>query len=162
MSTRGIFCAVKGGEYKVAIYNHSDSYPSWLGSKLLNKFRDEETREDFSFAISSVEAGDDEDQSSSALEIIDEILRGERDKINDQLSFAGDSLFCEWGYVLDYDRQMFEIYEGFQKGSSKRGDRFYFLDSGGEYKPIKMIDCFHFSRLPKCLPDYEKNSLDTF
>jgi len=43
------------------------------------------------------------------------------------VEFAGDSLFCEYCYVVDLDTERFEFYQGFQKKSNN--DRFaqYFM-----------------------------------
>lgn len=35
--------------------------------------------------------------------------------------FPLDSLFCEWAYIVDLDKNRFEIYEGFQKKLPKKG-----------------------------------------
>jgi len=37
----------------------------------------------------------------------------------DQADFLKDSLFCEWGYVINLDKGVLEIYRGFQKAPSK-------------------------------------------
>lgn len=41
--------------------------------------------------------------------------------IYDSFSFALDSLFCEWGYIVDFDRKAFDVYTGFQKKRPKKG-----------------------------------------
>ena len=41
--------------------------------------------------------------------------------IEDHSEFPLDSLFCEWGYIVDFDRNVFEVYEGFQKTRPKKG-----------------------------------------
>jgi hypothetical protein len=40
-------------------------------------------------------------------------------ELDDQRSFASDSLFCEWAYVVDMDKQMLEIYQGFNYDKPK-------------------------------------------
>lgn len=35
--------------------------------------------------------------------------------LEDQSIFAGDSLFCEWAYVVDLDKEVFEVYRGFHE-----------------------------------------------
>lgn len=39
----------------------------------------------------------------------------------DSSGFPLDSLFAEWGYVIDIDTETFEVYEGFQKKPHHRG-----------------------------------------
>jgi len=40
-------------------------------------------------------------------------------ELDDQRSFASDSLFCEWAYVVDMDNEMLEIYQGFNYDKPK-------------------------------------------
>lgn len=71
--------------------------------------------------------------------------------VKDSLSFAGDSLFCEFGYVIDFDTGMFEVYEGFNKEPLSAGDRFFDmpgLEKNGEYEPIKLAKSWPLSALP--------------
>ena len=41
----------------------------------------------------------------------------------DNADFLRDSLFCEWGYVINLDKGVLEVYRGFQKAPSK--NRYY-------------------------------------
>lgn len=41
--------------------------------------------------------------------------------IDDSASFALDSLFCEWGYLVDLDQGTFEVYKGFQEERPREG-----------------------------------------
>lgn len=49
-------------------------------------------------------------------------------KLNLDLAFAAESLFCEWAWVIDLDAGTFEGYEGFNESRElTEEDRFYFL-----------------------------------
>lgn len=67
----------------------------------------------------------------------------------ENLSFAGESLFCEFGYVIDLDKNTFEIYKGYNTDTLTEDERFYFLqDDGLEYKPLKFVKEYSLSDLP--------------
>jgi hypothetical protein len=73
-------------------------------------------------------------------------------RLVDSRGFAGDSLFCEWGYVLDMDSSTLEVYKGFQKkphGSGRFIDTFIRADrrESDQYYPIKLIRKYYFSAL---------------
>lgn len=78
-------------------------------------------------------------------------------KIPFRLNFAAESLFCEWAYVIDLDKQILEVYEGFNKKPLSEKDRFLFLqkdeknkeEADSEYYPIRLIRSFKLSRLPQ-------------
>ena len=75
------------------------------------------------------------------------------DKLHNQLNFAGDSVFCEWAYVVDFDENTFEIYEGFVK-EPHEGERFSDVgcvetDQGERrYYPIKLKKKYDLNNLP--------------
>lgn len=73
------------------------------------------------------------------------------------LTFAADSLFCEWAYVVDFDKRTFEVYKGFNKTPLEKSDRFYFLReyesdekySGKCYHGVKLAKEFNLDDLPE-------------
>lgn len=64
-------------------------------------------------------------------------------------SFAADSLFCEWAYVVDFDKRTLEVYEGFNKETLPADARFKFLEQDdSEYKPVKLRKSYSLDSLP--------------
>mgnify|MGYP000253513718 CR=1 FL=1 len=58
------------------------------------------------------------------------------------LEFANDGLFCEWAYVLDLDREVVEVYRGFQKEPPAEDERFAKADqepNDGGYYPVQLV-----------------------
>lgn len=76
--------------------------------------------------------------------------------LEDSLTFASESLFCEWAYVVDFDKRTFEVYKGFNKTPLDKSDRFYFLRmyedpdeyAGGVYHGVKLVKEFDLDNLP--------------
>lgn len=70
-------------------------------------------------------------------------------KLENSLSFAADSLFCEWAYVVDYDKGTFEVYEGFNKEPLTPMERFFEFDNPKEeYRPVKLKKAYPLNALP--------------
>lgn len=72
-------------------------------------------------------------------------------KLQNDVEFAADSLFCEWAYVVDFDKNTFEVYTGFVQSPLSSEDRFSYLQKEGEtpeYYPVKMIQEFDLKNLP--------------
>jgi len=75
---------------------------------------------------------------------VDEIL------IRDSSSFAADSLMNEWSYVIDFDKNVLEVYTGFNTSPLADGERFKNLESlrDGKYYPITLKKSFPLDDLP--------------
>lgn len=169
MGTRGLMGVVAGGAVK-ATYNHFDSYPGGLGIDLVKQIEDMLTRhgikkmKKWALALKMV----DNETPPTAKQIntlegfanlqvgsqTDEdwycLLRELQGNLTDTLvvgymidgsNFAKDSLFCEWGYLVNLDDQILEVYRGFQKSPHEKG-RFAELETDGEFYPIALICTF--------------------
>lgn len=65
------------------------------------------------------------------------------------VDFAGDSLFCEWAYVIDLDKHVLEVFKGFNKTPLAEGDRFFHLQkTDEEYKPVRLVKSYSLWELP--------------
>lgn len=71
----------------------------------------------------------------------------------DSRGFGGDSLFCEYAYVIDFDKDVLEVYEGSNKTPTPADSRFpsgaEWLDNGDGYEPVALVSSFLLCRLPE-------------
>lgn len=82
-----------------------------------------------------------------------ELVANSKDKeivLHDSTNFAGDSLFCEWAYVVDLDKMVLEVYTGFNKEPLAEDERFAKVpkDKDSEYTGIRCIKKYDINKLP--------------
>lgn len=174
MSTRGFISYVVDGETKT-VYNHHDSYPSGLGADVLGWLRKaheggarrlasalrvvEPTSKPTAEDIERLKPYADERVSTRQMDDWYVLLRGTQGSpaaqldagvIEDASNFPADSLFAEYGYVVDFDGRVFEAYEGFQHQPHDKG-RFAALPRDPEspgYHPVALVASWSFDALP--------------
>lgn len=90
-------------------------------------------------------------------DILELIMFKNKTKLQNSLNFAADSLLCEWAYVIDLDKNTYEVYEGFNKEPLDESERFYFLtpiaekeyrENPKEYYPVKFVTKYSLGSLP--------------
>ncbi|HEY3435961.1 MAG TPA: hypothetical protein VGK41_09940, partial [Solirubrobacterales bacterium] len=141
MGTRGFVGFVVDGTEKIA-YNHFDSYPDGLGSDVLTWLTSALTTHpavivEQARALRAIDGQTEPTDADfkqlkafynpnvggpSARPTWYQLLRGTQGNpgamlragvIEDASDFPTNSLFAEWGYIVDFDERRLEVYEGF-------------------------------------------------
>lgn len=169
MGTRNLTAVYYKGKYRIAQYGQWDGYPSGQGATVLNFLKNIINKEDFLKKLTNLhwinKQECDEIEKKHAEDWRDfypylsrdmgaEILEYVQEKeiptgLKNSIDFAKDSLFCEWAYVVDFDKNRLEVYKGFQSSPLPKTERFYSAekdDSG--YYPIKMVQSYSLNKLP--------------
>ena len=172
MGTRGMYGFYQNGVTK-ATYNHFDSYPEWLGKKIVDFIRNttiEEMNEIFDRIIMV-----DENDKPTAEQIAEcityyndmvstgsvddwySLLRNAQGDLNayknglrymiDNSDFIKYSLFCEWAYIINLNDNVLEIYKGFQK--SPQYNRYYIEESDSGYYNCRLLVKFPLDNIPE-------------
>ena len=168
MGTRNLIAVFMDGEYKVAQYCQWDGYPSGQGKDILEflktqnleefkeklrlcKFLSDKDVVDFNekFENKSYKLSDfPEFSRDTGSDILKLILDSQGLKLQNSISFSGDSLFCEYGYVVDFDKETFEFYKGYNK-KEETGRFKEYLDEKSSYTPITLVGSWNLKELPE-------------
>jgi hypothetical protein len=178
MGTRGFIGFIVDGTEKIA-YNHWDSYPAGLGLEVLHWLRGEHLgfiqRKAAELRVVEPDSSPTEEEIQKLAQYTNRNVGGPSPRptwyqvlretqgnpgamldagvIEDASGFPLDSLFAEWGYVVDLDASVFEVYEGFQRQPHSKG-RFAGRGtpepgaSGSSYHPVALVASWPLSALP--------------
>lgn len=71
-------------------------------------------------------------------------------KLQNNIDFAANSIFCEWAWVVDLDEGTFEGYQGFNEEPLTKEDRFYFLRDKEKrnYHSVRLVARWILDELP--------------
>lgn len=173
MGTRNLTCVVLNGEYKIAQYGQWDGYPSGQGNTALRFIRQlvrnpkkmtrfvEYLQKCKFYSTEELEALDQSTPNEMFERLYPHLCRNMGAEILErvynspdglslfsQIDFAGDSLFCEWTYVLDLDKKTFEVYAGFNQKALLPDERFFNSPKDRDYYPVKLLVSFSLDKLP--------------
>lgn len=175
MGTSSITCIKIGGEYKIAQLGVMDGYPSGHGIQMLAFLRDTIMKDQkniirFQYSLNTrcsltkdYKQDNIPDYGEDLLIRIFTALPLENLSFENSFSFAYDSLFCEWGYVIDFDTWRFEVYAGWNKYPLDETERFYLQEDelrelfplrGTDesitefYYPIRLVMKYDLDKLP--------------
>lgn len=170
MGTRNLTVVVFGGVTRVAQYGQWDGYPSGQGATVLDFVRNKMNAKFFSnllktkFIIDKLvgtrydtnpykfESDHPQLTRNICAKVLEHVQMSTSNTIElaNGITFAADSLFCEWAYVLDLDKNVLEVYRGFQEKSLNGVGRFAYLeDTKQKYKPIRLLKSYDLDRLPQ-------------
>lgn len=157
-----------GGKYKVAQYCQWDSYPEGQGTVVLEFLRSKSNRrallggarKTVLRTIPEAKASGENfahwsrDTGGEILKIVADAERGIA--MLDQIDFAADSVFCEWAYVVDFDKNVLEVFKGFNDKPLKPTARFGAMTFPREapeshptkYHPIRLLKHYRLNALP--------------
>lgn len=170
MGTRNLTAVMIDGQYKIAQYGQWDGYPSGQGLTALRFLRNEMDRPRFMAMcrearwITQEETdkinADPEwktnhphlsrDAGAKILAVVQQHPAGIA--LGNSVDFAGDSLFCEWAYVIDLDKNTFEAFKGFNTEPIDPSERFASApldkDGNGKYYQVKHLRTWPLDALP--------------
>lgn len=182
MGTRHLIAVQLDGQYKIAQYGQWDGYPDGQGVKVLRFIRDLAldsyaefvakvrattfmTSEEIDALNADIAAGKyprgwsrefphiSRDAGGEILGMVAAAAPGL--KLMDRIAFAGDSLFCEWAWVIDLDKRTLEAYRGFNKRPVAEGERFHGWqeshpesDTNKDYQPVRFVTSWPLDGLP--------------
>jgi len=163
MSTRGAIGFRKDNIDKIA-YNHSDSYPNYLGVSIVEFIKLTPINEIRDIADRIILVQDDETPTPTQIKKcmkyfdakigsgkIDDwycLLRDTQGSLSaykdipymiDSHDFMSDSVFCEWAYIINLDTEMLEIYKGYNKSINGNGRYASLKDKDSEYYGVNLL-----------------------
>ena len=149
MGTRHLIVVKSNKKTKVAQYGQYDGYPGGQGVDILNFLQTSNLSlfkrmvDGLSFYESDKELeGLDGDTNpevsrSTSSKLLNLIYAGSVRKVVNSESFADDSLYCEWCYVIDLDKNTLEVYSHSDFGNHEN-----------KFHALTLVNSFELQSLP--------------
>lgn len=156
MGTRGTYGYRKNKQDKL-MYNHYDSYPEGLGQNMLEYIKMYSNKEinDICDSIKFVENDKNfqiQQEMKGKIQSREVYLSSFHEDstilMPEDNGFIKDSLFCEWGYIVNLDTECLEVWRGFQIVSQK-GNRYGRKKNSDGYYPCRLMAEIPFDDLRK-------------
>lgn len=115
MGTRHLICIFYKGRIAVAQYGQTDGYPAGAGVQILSFLKSPQNITNLRKGLPFTKLSSERLYMGSASildQIADYTATGCEVEVGDDLHFAHDTLFCEWAYVVDLDKECLEAYKG--------------------------------------------------
>lgn len=180
MGTRNLTIVQYNGAYKIAQYGQWDGYPECGGIEALTfarKLKDQIFRKRFENNLDKCRFFTDEEiktidkkieeggfnwqaeypqlHRDVGRDILDMVYNADGGMVlENSINFASDSLFCEWAWLIDLDKNTFECYEGFNSEPLSPEDRFFdfpikeYYVTTHNYYPVKKTKEWSLDDLP--------------
>lgn len=150
------------GEYKIAQYGQWDGYPEGQGLTVLRFLKSwdrpkfEEALRNCSFLsaeeLQEIYYGEEplpeELSRDTCAKILNLVQISDGLRLANNIDFAKDSLFCEWAYVIDLDRNTLEVFSGFVRAPIEENERFYGEINEDGFYPIRLKEKWNLYDLP--------------
>lgn len=102
---------------------------------------------DIAKTVSEAHPENSRDTGAKILELVQAAPAGV--KLVNEIGFSGDSLFCEFAYVVDLNRDTFEVYRGFNKEPLDPAARFAaYDDKDSAYRAVRLLVEWPLDALP--------------
>lgn len=174
MGTRHLVCVYANKRFQAAQYGQFDGDPGGTGIDVLDFIRtlDPKKMDIFKKKLRNIRLHSEKEfqdknlydtpkhHQPTAHELLQYIFDSE-DEIHlvNSVAFAGDSLYCEWVYLLDLDKKTFNVYKGFVEVESESAELFmkYKLPpkkknpnyAVTDYYPVKLVASYGLESLPE-------------
>lgn len=156
MGTRHLIVAIVDGKHRLAQYGQSDGgyqihgIRKFLATKTKVKALRRALRKSRFISKEAAQALGEtwkatHPQLSRDLgaKVLDMVAKSSGMELYDSYAFGGDSLFCEYAYVIDLDNEVLERYKGFNKRPVSKRHRFAGCvpahNGTSEYTPVRLV-----------------------
>lgn len=172
MGTRNLIMVKSSEKYKVAQYSQWDGYPLGNGFNTVQFINNPQFDRDlFKIKVDNLTEWTKQEildldietypelSRDTGTDILKLIYEDKVKKVISKIDFAWDSLFCEWGWLINLDTNCLDCFEGFQKEPLSEDQPFSDLQQAmnedDEYYPIKLICSIPFNELSEFNTKYD-------